>query len=437
VLAAASTGTAAADAARWSPPAAVGACAATGAPHVVFPSDRPDHATGPGAIVWAASRRCPGGEGARLAAIGAGDVPGTAGVPRTASARGIALRGPLAVSGGPHGQILIAGGRPGQAAAQELIEGSARGPFAPLSTSETPAAPIALATAYLGDVALVAQADGALKLHLQRYFARAPTGGVPVSTAGAGAAHGLTVALDYRSDAITVWQQGRAIYARNLPASRTVHPTERLAAAAPHAQIAALISDDNRAIVAWSEDRAGVSSVYLDMSAAGVRFGAPRLLERFSDPDGLPSPSASPRLVRLSSESVMMAWAGSAAGRWVVRTAAIDFHGPGAVATIANAGDALLAGLAPGPAGEALVLWSEPQPTAQGPPSTHSQAIFAARGIDAYPGRTIFAVPELIAPPGPNSEATVAIDPESGRGLVAWRGESGAIDYSIRAPAAP
>ncbi len=98
-----------------------------------------------------------------------------------------------------------------------------------------------------------------------------------------------------------------------------------------------------------------------------MRFGAPRLLERFANPAGLPYPATSPRLVRLSSESVMLAWTGALNGHWVVRTAAIDLNGIGAAAVVSDPhADSLLSDLQPGPDGEALALWSEPQPTASG-----------------------------------------------------------------------
>jgi hypothetical protein len=191
------------------------------------------------------------------------------------------------------------------------------------------------------------------------------------------------------------------------------------------------------AIVAWSDRRAGQTSVYLSRSEVGVRFGSPQLLESFPDPPGLPGYEGSPRLVRLSSESVMIAWTGAENGHWVVRTAAIDLGGVGAPSTISPPGsDALLAALAPGPDDEALALWTEPQPTPTGL-DLGWQAIFAARGIDASPTRTIFAAAEQVAPPGPNSDATVAFDPDSDRAVVAWRTGAGAITYAIRAPGAP
>jgi hypothetical protein len=431
-------------ASEWSPPTALSACPATGTPLLAFPSDRPDHATGPGAIVWSATRGCPGGEGARVAAIGAGDVPGESAIPRTAAARGLALRGALAVADGPHGQIVIAGARAGIRPEEALIEGSALGPFSPLSTSSGLLAPVAFATAYLGDVALfapIADAHGEqdLRLEVERHFARGLARGVRVSPVGASSAQALTVAIDYRTDALAVWRQAGAIYARELPASGAVHPTQRLAAAGDHARIAALLSDDNHAIVAWSEQRAGETSVYLDISASGVRFGVARLLERYRNPLGLQAPPASPSLVRLSSESVMMAWAGSAEGRWVVRTAAIDLQGsqPPSTLLAPDGGQALLAGLAPGPDGEALALWTEPQQSEAAAADLGRQAIFAARGIDATPGRVIFGAPEQIAAQASIGEPRVAFDPDSDRAVAVWQDSGSSIDYAIRAASAP
>ncbi len=424
--------------ASWSAPATLSACPASGAARAVFPSNSPDHATGPGAVAWTASPACPGGEGARVARIGAGGVPGPAMIPRTPDGRRIAPTGSLEMSGGPHGQIVLAGSAPASPGPDLLIQGAGGGPFSPLGTLERCIAPIALATGYLGDVALACAtgergSQGPLRLNVERYFARTFSRDMRVSSGGGHSAQSLTVTLDYRSDALVVWEQDRSIYARDLPASGAAHPIERLAATGPHVRITALLSDDNRAIVAWVDDRGGEARVYLDRSATGVRFGAPTLLERFADPERLPSPAASPRLIRLSSESVMMAWAGSENGRWVVRTAAIDLQGVRAVNTIAApAGDALLADLAPGPVGDAVALWTEPQQSANGQPDLQRQAIFAARGFDAYPGRTVFGAAEQVATPAAVGDATVALDPASDRALALWRGEGARVEYAIR-----
>jgi hypothetical protein len=431
----------------WSAPAAVSGCAAAPAARVLFPSDSPSHATGRGAVVWSAAAGCPGGEGARVSSIGRGEVPGTATIPRTVAGRPIAPRGPLVAAGAPHGQIVIGGSASGAGTGTggprngQLIQGPAEGPFSTLAPAHGSAAPMALTTAYLGDVALASPPagtarSGAVQVHVERFFSHRFVRDASASASATGAPRALTLAMDYRSDALAVWVKGGAIYARDLPGSGAHHPIQRLAQTVATPTVTALLSDDNRAIVAWDEQRGTETSVYVDRSATGVRFGTPQLLERFRDPDGLSSPAASPTLVRLSSESVMLAWAGAADGHWVVRTAPVDLNGVGAIGTIAPAGaDALLSSLAPGPHGEALVLWTEPLPTAAGAADTQRQAIFAARGVDALPGRTVFGEPEEVAPPGPVRDATVALDPASGRALAVWQGERASLEYSIRSAA--
>ncbi len=432
----------------WSTPAALNACPAAPAARVVFPSDSPSQATGAGAIVWSASASCPGGAGARVAAIGAGDLPGAPSIPRTAAGQPLVPHGALLASGAPHGQIAIAGSSPQAASDGLVIQGAAGGPFAALQPSEGSSAPMALATGYLGDVALAAPPAGggsgrrdspagphtdALNVHVERFFAHAFVRNLTADTAGTGPLQALTLALDYRSEVLAVWAQEDAIYARVVPNRGDPRPLQRLASVGPRPEITAVISDDQRAIVAWSEQLGSETAVFIDRSAAGVRFGAPELLERFRDPDGLPSPAASPRLVRLSSESVMLAWAGSTEGHWVVRTAPVTLRGVGSVATIAAPGtDALLADLVAGPDADALVLWTEPLPTAAGPPDMERQALFAARGFDGYHEHTIFGEPELLAPPAPVSDATAALDPASDRAVAVWQGEAATIEYSIR-----
>jgi hypothetical protein len=426
--------------APWSQPAPLSSCAANSAPAVVFPHDRPNHATGPGAIVWSATTGCPGGEGARVARVGAGDLPTQAVVPGTAGGHPLAPRGPLSVSAGPRGRIVIAGRSPGAPDDALVIQGSAGEPFGVLWSIHGDPLPLALATGYLGDVALASPPAGSsdsagLHVHVERYFADALAARPNASTWGTRSTSALAVALDYRTDALTVWAQAGSLWAHDLPASGAFQPVSRLAAVGPHVRIAALLSDDGQATVAWSEEHAGVTSVYLERSRPGVQFDRPVLLERFRDPDGLRDPAGSPRLVRLSSESVMMAWAGSAAERWVLHTAAIDFHGLGAIGTIAApAGDALLDDLAPGPAGNALALWSEPQPGAGGAPDMGRQALFSARGFDVHPDATRFGAPEEVAPPGAHSNATLALDPASNRAVAVWQAERGTLQYAVRNP---
>jgi hypothetical protein len=428
--------------APWSAPAALpGACSTGGPPHVVFPSNAPDHRTGPGAIVWDSSPACPGGEGTRMAAIGADDRPGAPAAPLTGDGRTIAPGGAIAVNRGPHGQIVIAGASPGRRSHALVVQGRAGGPFSSLLGEALPAAPLALASGYLGDVALASPpsaTDGAgvpegPQVHVERYFSNVLSRRSTVGAASTTTTRTVALALDYRSDALALWTQGGALYARDLPASGASAASQLLARVGPHVRISALLSDNNRATVAWAEDHAGRTSVYLDRSATGVHFGAPRLLERFRDPDGLASPPGSPSLVRLSTESVVLAWAGAADGHWVVRAAAVDTSGVGDASTIASPGaDALLAALAPGPDAEALALWTEPQPASAGEPNTAEQAIFSARVTVAPAGRMRFDRPEQVAPPEAIGAATVALDPGDDSAVAVWRGSGGQLRYAVR-----
>ena len=426
----------------WSPPATLGGCAAQGAPAVVFPSDGPTHATGPGAIVWSAGPGCAGGARALVSAIGPQDVPRAASPVREPGGRTIAFAGPLAVGAGPRGRIVIAGAAHAGGDAEGLFtQGPAGGgPFAAPAGTLGPAGPVALATAYLGDVAIASplaggRRGGGIELRVERHEASAFGRPVPVSVTGEGPVEELRVALDYRSDALVVWSARGVVYARELAASGAIHPIERLAAGGSQPSIAALLSDDDRAIVAWADRGGGQTNVYLDISAPGVRFGRPRLLERFANPDGLRSPQASPSLVRLSSESVMMAWAGSAEGRWVVRAAPVDLDGVQAIETVSAGGeaDALLAGLAAGPRDDAVILWTEPRPAAAGSTDLSRQAIFAARGADASPGASVFGAPALVSPVGPTADPSIAVDPASDRAVTVWRGAGGEIEYATSA----
>ena len=441
--AARSAATATPGADRWAAAETLSACAAVGAARAVFPEDEPTQATGPGAIVWSDSHACPGGAGTIVSAIGREDVPGRPSRARAPAGAKLSLRPPLALAAAPHGQIAITGSAPAGSDGGALVQGSAGGPFSALGTIAGGASQGELANGYLGDLAIAsptgdAVAGAGVRVDVERYFARAlsPSRIVP---AQAGAVRALTVGLDFRTDAIAAWCQGGSLYAHDLPASGRPAQTQRLAGVGATARIAVLISDDNRAIVAWADERAGSTSVYLDASASGVRFSAtPQLLERFANPGGLSYPAASPRLVRLSSESVLIAYDGVEQGRWVVRAAAIDPHGLGRIDTVSAPGeDALLSDLAPGPDGEALALWTAPQRAPDGRLDTAAQALVAARGIDASPATAIFGAGEQIAPAGPNGEASLAFDPASDRALALWRGAGDSVRYAIRASSAP
>lgn len=380
--------------------------------------------------MWAAGPSCAGGAGARLAALPADDLPLAPHPPRDGAGAPLAPLGPLAVAAGPHGQVVIAGADPGSPTQALAIQGRATGGFRVLGRFAGAVEPASLNTAWLGDVALAGVSTlspTGVFVRIERFFADAlgPAEATAAKTAGISS---LTVAMDFRSDAVTGWAQGGEVHVRYLPAKGTRHAAAALGPVGADPHIAMLISDDYRSIVMWSGRQGEVTSVYMDYSAPGLSFGPPRLLERFRDPPG-PAPSASPLLIRLSDESVMAAWAGASEGRWVVRTAPIDQHGLRAVSTIAAGdGDALLSALAAGPRDEAMLLLREPAPGG-------GQTLLSARGVDEAPGRTLFSTPQPIAT-GTIEAPAVALDPDSDRAVAAWRGQGGAILYSLGSPAA-
>jgi hypothetical protein len=428
-------------AAPWSAPAALAGCAGEGPVGVAFPDSSPFVASGPGAILFSSGgATCgegPGGGHAVLSAVGAQDLPGRP--VALALSGGGALTGPDSPVGATDGDIVVAGAAGGSAGPGVVAEGRAGdAPSRPYPTGG-PAEPVAQTSAYLGDVGIASlRGSGrtrSIVLRVQRHFATAP--GPPVTVAPwPGAVGALAVGLDYRTDAIVAWSSGGGLFARWVHADGRLGPLQRLARVASAPAISLTISDDNRAIVTWVDQPVGpdgvrTASVYADISAPGVRFGAGRLIERFRELPGVSLGGAAVRLTRRSRESVMMAWTGMQAGHYVVRAAAVSLAGVGPPATLSAADqDSLLADLAPGPRDEVLAVWSSAPRTTAGLDRAGIE-IMAARG----PAGGTFGPAEAVAPPGAAGQPAVAIDPATDQALAAWRvgGSRPAIEYAVRA----
>lgn len=450
----------------WSHPQRLAGCAAAAprtVPLVVFPSSQPTARSGPGALLWGGPRgSCARGAllaaglQARGGASGDGVAPGP-GAP--ASARGGGLADAYAAIGTAAGQVLAAGRAPaaggaagaaGPGAAGAFVEGRRAGGFGAARALAGPATPVALGTNYLGDVALLSTArtrtGWALALRVQRHYSAAPSR-PRLLAVGRAAPRALAVALDYRSDVLVVWAAAGELYARALPANggpSAAAPTQRLGPAPGAPEVRALISDDERAIVAWRTQTpapaAQTTTIAVAVSARGPRFApAPALVERYADPPGRPPPSGALRLARMSSEAVMLAWTGRSAGRYVVRASPVSLRrGVWAPVTISPraraARDALLADLAAGPRAEVLALWTT-SPRAPGA----ARAIVSAWGHYGPHGEARFAAPETLAAPGANGTPAVAIDPRSDVALAAWAVGTRApqIVYARRAAGPP
>jgi hypothetical protein len=298
---------------------------------------------------------------------------------------------------------------------------------------------LALTRAYLGDVAIATVVAGpAIAVRVERYFASgfAPARMIPIP---AGAVTALTATMDYRSDVLVAWQQNGAIYAHMLRASGRVDPTQRVGPSAPGPRLRALVSDNDHGMIAWSSTLVRTSSpattgVYLDLSAPGVRFGAPLRLASFVDPQQVCRRLGCLSLVRLSTENVLLAWTDVEGGRYTVR------GGPAVFAATRNArmsgahAQAVLADLAAGPAGDAVAVW-ESVPGPGGVLDGRPSQLWAARAFLAHHDRLALRTPEMIAAAGPNLAPSVAIDPANDRAVAAWltAGPPASIRYAVGA----
>ena len=436
-------------AAGWSTPVVLTHCAGATLPRVVFPSSDPFTGAGPGAILWngdpatCAVTAPQAGSGVGFAPIGRDGAVGPAESLPVAPAPA-APRGRLAATSGiGDGRILVAAGlAPGGTGAAGLLEGRADTGFARPVAIGALSAPVATANSYLGDLALVTvnARTGRVELRLQRRAAPAVSPPRTVSERGGGVS-AVAVGLDYRGDALVVWAQDGFIYRRVLRVQGVLDRAERIAAAPPSPRLAALISDDNRGIIAWAADTTSRAStltrVYVDASRPGVHFGAPRRLEQFADPPGLRLPDGSLRLVRLANEGVMIAWTGMTRGHLVVRAATVSLFGPHPTSLVSDpASDAVLSDLAAGSHDEALAVWTTVPRRSGGFDAQHEQVV-AARGVAEAPGIAVFGAPQVVAGPGPIVGPRAAIDPAGDNPIVVWEqvGAEPGIAYATRSPA--
>ncbi len=417
--------------AGWSAPASPPGCAAalaTPGPLVVFPAAGPLVRSGPGALLWTAPRGCVtrgGGVGAAAETLGAtldaDDLPGP-GRALVPAAGGLATV--TAATGTAAGDVLTVG-----ASGATAVSG------------------------YLGDAVLASpvrspRGGWALVVRTQRHYSFV-LGRPRLVPAGAGPVTAVAAALDYRAEVLLVWAAHGSVYACELPAAGAAGPTRRLGPAGADSDLGALLSDDGHAIVAWRSQSGASTTIELSRFATGpgatLAPGILRQVERFSDPPGFPPPPGSLRLIRLSSEAVMLAWTGlGAAGRYVVRASPVSLR-RGAWAPVTVSGvtgprgvDAVLADLVPGPDAEALALWTAAPRLPGGRPDPRRRAILAAQGHYAGAGEVAFAAPEPVVLPGPNGTPVAAFDPQTGRALAAWVMLAGSprIEYALR-PVAP
>jgi hypothetical protein len=411
----------------WSSPRPLSGCAAAVGPRVAFPSESPTIPTGPGAIVWAEDPACAGGSPAStpldisLAALGPGERPALNG--------STLLPGPstggLAAVGASEGRVAVAATLRGNGFSPTLalLQGRATRPLGAGTLLSGKGPLFSLAHAYLGDVAVATVQPGiAIEVRVERYFRSAFEAPLRIAI-GAARVSALAATMDYRSDVLIAWQQNGAIYAHMLRASGRAELTQRVGPSAPGPQLQALVSDNDHGMIAWSSGGGPApgarTSVRIAFSGAGVRFAGSRLVASFADPEGRGHAAGSLALARLSTENVMLAWTDAEAGHYVVRAAPAVFAGTHPAARLSDpAGQSVLDGLAPGPASEAVALWSASVGASAFDPTRNE--LWAARTFVERHGRVGVGAPEIVAPAGPNAAPSLAIDPASDHAVAAW-----------------
>jgi hypothetical protein len=413
----------------WSLPSPLSGCAAAVGPRVAFPSESPTIPTGPGAIVWAQDPACAGGPAQptptppeiSLAALGPGERPaltGSAPLPGPST-------GGLAAVGASEGRVAIAATLRGNGSspALALLQGRATQPLGAGTLLSGKGPLFSLAHAYLGDAAVASVQPGvAIEVRVERYFRSGFEQPLRIAI-GAARVSALAATMDYRSDVLVAWQQNGAIYAHMLRASGRAEPTQRVGTSAPGPQLQALVSDNDHGMIAWSSGDGPApgarTSVRIAFSGAGVRFADSRLVASFADPEGAGHAPGSLALARLSTENVMLAWTDAEAGHYVVRAVPAVFAGTHPAARLSDpARQSVLDSLAPGPAGEAVALWSSSAGGSAFDPSRNE--LWAARTFVERHGRVGVGAPEIVAPAGPNAAPSLAVDPASDHPVAAW-----------------
>lgn len=416
----------------WGEPRTIASCGAIASPAVAFPSEAPRTPTGAGVVGWLARAPCgglSGGWGTWAAALGAGDVP----VVPAGAAGGFAQAGALpllSASGASFGRVALAVGSR-SAGAATLLQGRAGTPLRAVARVSATGPPAALARAYLGDLVLAGVAGaGKIEVVGQRHYERAPAGPDYVSIPP-GPVTALAAALDFRSDLLLAWQQAGSIYSRFLPASGPAEAIVRVGPSGPSPVISAVVSDNYRAMIAWSSTVAGSGGtphtrVYLSLSGARGAFdGSPRALASFADPLAAGRSPGALGLVRLSTENVLLAWTAAQGGSYAVHAAQPVAALKGHSSAVSPAGtQAVLASLAAGPAGDALALWESPSQDHGG---AQMELSSARMGITRGSRVAVHAAQRL-AGAGVLSDPAAAIDPANDRPVAVWVEHAGASD---------
>jgi hypothetical protein len=234
----------------------------------------------------------------------------------------------------------------------------------------------------------------------------------------------VVLASNRRGDVLAVWQRDEALETRIVTARGARSPVRRIASTRARAVLDAALAADGRAVVGWLEqDITELGEVTAPprfrtaIRPAGRHFGRPQPLETY--PDRVIAGRFGVR-VGIAGRRMVAAWT----GRHEIRAAIAkgDRFGPahplgllGEGATERGGG---IADVATGPAGEALLVWLQPNET---------EVFVLAAPLP--PGEGEFGSSEIVSEAEPAiPAASAAFDPITGDPVIAWWAIADAFD---------
>ena len=438
-------------AASWTAPSTLQTCAPASDPKVVFPFSSPSARSGRGAILWlGGAPSCAGGSGAQAtldsATLHSDDQPSVA----RAVVGGHQLTGPLESAAATSGQLIAVAGDAGTPVGGRpealLGEGLAGGVLHILTPLGGPDAPLATADGYIGDADIVSTATGLggvalIELREQRHYAGSFARPV-ILDEGFAPITALAVGMDFRGDSLILWAQSGEVHAQRVTNLRRVYPAQVLGPAGYAPALAAVLSDNNHGFAMWT-DEAGPRSARRGPDLSRALGRERRLPGRSAPARGVRRAACGatrPRQHRARAGDPVRGRARRLDARAARQLRREGRRGPTATtvlppATIAQPGaDLRLAALATGPLNDFVVVL-ESAPRGAGGFDTSQQTILAAHSVPGGPGGVSFETPTQLTQAGPNTEPSVAIDPDTDRAVVAWQTFAGSlpqIAYAVR-----
>ena len=239
---------------------------------------------------------------------------------------------------------------------------------------------------------------------------------------------GAGVALNTRGDVAIVWDRFRRrgrrdVFGQILTASGKMRPRQRLGVASMSPRYRIAMTDDRRVVAAWvaqqvEECFAHPGEIAVAQAGKGGRFGRTRRLATLAITGcGRYASDPAVQFARAPDGRVLIAWSGNEGARWVVRAGELGAKRVESVAIVSDrASDAVLADLAVGPRGEAIILLANG--VGGGDPTGPTRLLAVTRGGTP---RSSFSAPELVTDQA-GIISSVAFDPATGRATVAYHG---------------